>query len=144
MTSKCQPYIEEMSEGVDSPKHLTKQQFGQRVYEAMLERGWNQSELARQADLPRDSISVYIRGRSLPSALNLQKLAKALDVEPSDLLPSRTMNPIDHDFPSIQLQVSTRSPDTAFLRINRIVPLKTAIRVVSMLEGLDETTSEPD
>lgn len=144
MARETRFHIDEMPEGVDSPKHLTKQQFGQRVYKAMLEHGWNQSELARQADLPRDSISVYIRGRSLPTPLNLQKLSKALGMKPADLLPNSVESAIDNDFPSIEIRVSTSSPDMAWVRINRLMPFETASQIVSLLKDIADDRETPD
>ena len=35
------------------PKHLTKQEFGKRLYKLMISKGWHQSELARRADVAR-------------------------------------------------------------------------------------------
>src|ERR1043165_6798156 len=61
-----------------TPNHLTKQEFAKRVYNLMLNKGWHQSELARQAGLTRDSISTYINGKVFPTPSKLGKLAKAL------------------------------------------------------------------
>ena len=63
-------------------KHLSKEQFGRVLYRKMLEKGWNQSELARAADIPRDSVSKYIRGITVPSQQSLQALAVALGTRP--------------------------------------------------------------
>ena len=49
-----------------TPKSLTKQEFGKRLYSLMVERGWQQSDLARAAGIGRDSVSTYMRGHSLP------------------------------------------------------------------------------
>lgn len=35
------------------PKHLTKQEFGKKLYRLMVMKGWNQSELARSARADR-------------------------------------------------------------------------------------------
>jgi transcriptional regulator with XRE-family HTH domain len=43
-----------------------KIEFGKKVQDAMLRRGWNQSELGRRAGLKRDNISCYVRGTTLP------------------------------------------------------------------------------
>ena len=68
-----------------SPRELTKQEFGRRLMALMLDKGWNQSELARAAKLGRDAISTYIRGISFPEPKNLVKLAQALagDFQPT-------------------------------------------------------------
>lgn len=118
-----------------TPKHLTKQEFGRRLYKLMVAKGWRQSELARQADLPRDSISVYIRGKSLPTPQSLQALANALGVSSDDLLPNHVENAIDEDYPALDIRVSPGSPDKAWLRVNRLVTLRTALEVAKLLEA---------
>jgi transcriptional regulator with XRE-family HTH domain len=121
------------------PKHLTKQEFGKRLYRLMLGKGWNQSELARRADLPRDSISVYIRGRSLPTASSLRKLADALGVAPEELLPNHIEGAIDDDNPSFELKVSPNAPMVAWLRINRLVSTPVALKVAELVNADDPT-----
>lgn len=135
MPRKCRFHIDELPEGGMLPKHLTKQEFGRRLYTLMIGRGWNQSELARQADLPRDSISTYVRGRTLPTPKSLQALAKALDMTPADLLPNAVESAVDEDMPSIEMRVSTSAPGAAWLRVNRLVSLQTAAEVIRIIEA---------
>lgn len=116
------------------PKHLTKQQFGKRLYNLMLGKGWTQSELARQSGLPRDSISVYVRGRSLPTPASLSALATALGVTSDELLPNHIEGAIDEDMPAMELKVSPNAPNVAWLRVNRLVSTKTALTIMEMLE----------
>lgn len=123
-----------------TPKHLTKQEFGKRLYNLMLRKGWHQSELARQSGLPRDSISVYMRGRSLPTPLSLAALAEALDVKAEDLLPNHIESAIDEDNPSMELKVSPGAPNQAWIRVNRLVSTSTALKIMQLLE--DDTLKE--
>ncbi len=116
------------------PEHLTKQQFGKRVYELMLQKDWSQSDLARATGIPRDAISTYVRGRSLPGPVNLKRLAAALNVPEIDLLPNYIESAIDADIPSFEMRVSANDPDKAWLRINRLVSIGTAVRVADLLE----------
>ena len=117
------------------PKHLTKVEFARRVYKLMLAKGWNQSELARRADLPRDAVSTYIRGKVFPTPTSLEKLAKALDVSSQDLLPNHAEAAIDADNPSVEMKVSPAMPTKAWLRINRLVSLGCAAKVISLIES---------
>lgn len=119
------------------PKHLTKQQFGKRLYTLMLSKGWTQSELARQSGLPRDSISVYVRGKSLPTPPSLQALAEALSVPTEELLPNHIEGAIDEDTPMLEMKVSPNAPNVAWLRLNRLVSTKTAMSIMEMLESDD-------
>lgn len=120
-----------------APKHLTKQEFGKRLYNLMLRKGWHQSELARQCGLPRDSISVYVRGKSLPTPASLALLADALGVKPDELLPNHTESAIDADNPAMEMKVSPNAPHAAWLRINRLVSIRTALKIMEMVEHDD-------
>lgn len=116
-----------------TPKHLTKQEFGRRVHTLMNGRGWSQSELARAADLPRDSISTYINGKSFPQGKSLLKLAGAFGVPPLELLPNEAEAAIDRDFPAFELKISASAPNMAWVRINRAMPVKIAMRIASLI-----------
>lgn len=120
-----------------TPKHLTKQEFGKRLYDLMLARGWNQSELARQADLPRDSISVYLRGKSLPTPKSLMGLSKALGLSPEDLLPNMMEGAIDNDFPAFEMKISPNAPQMAWVRINRAMPTPIALKIAGLIGEAD-------
>lgn len=70
-----------------APAPNSKEDFGRRVYRIMLAKGMNQSDLARAAGIDRNRVSSYVRGQSLPTGLFLKKLAEALGVKPTELLP---------------------------------------------------------
>ena len=118
-----------------APKHLTKHAFAKRLYSLMMAKGWNQSELARRAGLPRDSVSTYIRAKVMPTPLSAQSLANALGVSPEDLLPNYVESAIEEDTPSLEMKVSVNAPSKAWLRVNRLVSLATAARVIDLIES---------
>lgn len=101
----------------------------------MIGKGWHQSELARRAGLPRDAVSTYVRGVAMPTPVSLEKLAKALGQTAEELLPNIVESAIDEDNPSIDLKVSPSAPNTAWLRVNRLVSLTTATKIIEMLEA---------
>lgn len=115
------------------PKHLTKQEFGKRLYKLMVAKGWHQSELARRSGIARDSVSTYVRGVSLPEPDNLQKLADALEVDPIELLPNHIEAAIDNDVPSMEMKISSSDGSVAWLRVNRLVSTATCLKVVELL-----------
>lgn len=117
-----------------TPKALTRQEFGRRVYQLMLAKGWRQSDLARRSGLGRDSISTYIRGRSFPEPVSLQKMAKALGVTSEELLPNTIASAIDAEHPAIELKQATGQPGMAWLRVNRLVSISTAARIIDLLK----------
>jgi len=121
-----------------APRSLTKQEFGKRLYRLMLAKGWHQSELARQAGIPRDAVSTYIRGKALPTPTNLQKLSDALGVPPEELLPNHTEVAIDEDeVPAFEMKVSTGAPSMAWVRVNRLVSTQTAVKIAELLDNDD-------
>ena len=69
--------------------------FAKNLSREMLRKGWNQSDLARAAEvhLPkgeefgRHLISSYVRGASMPNPVNLNAICKALGKEVEDLVP---------------------------------------------------------
>lgn len=115
------------------PKHLTKQEFARRLGNLMAERKLWQSELARLTGLPRDSISTYINGKSLPRPDSLTKLAEALGVDEEFLLPNHTEAAILDANPEVSLRTAPGQPGVAWLSVNRLVSLPTAVKIVDML-----------
>lgn len=120
-----------------APKHLTKEEFARRVYRLMVQRGWTQSDLARHAGLPRDAISVYVRAKSLPTPVNLAKLAQVFGMKPEELLPNIVESAIDNDQPAFEMRASTAAPGKVWLRVNRMVSMATAVKIADLLEQDD-------
>ncbi|MDI1263913.1 MAG: helix-turn-helix transcriptional regulator [bacterium] len=116
------------------PKHLAKDEFARRLYKLMLDKGWRQADLARAADLPRNAISVYLRGASLPNPESTKALAKAFGIEPGELLPNYTESAIERDNPELEFRVSPADPKKAWLRVNRLVMMSTAVKIMALLE----------
>lgn len=116
-----------------TPLHPGKEAFARKAYQLMLKKGWRQSELARNADLPRDAISVYMRGQSLPTPGNLKKLAKALGVEPDELLPAHLLAE-QHRIPLFEIK-NTDQPNVVLLRVNQEVPLSVALKIAELLNA---------
>lgn len=124
---------------VHLPLDIKKQEFGDRVNRLIKAKGWTQSELSRRADLPRDSISSYVRGQSFPSPVSLKKLAAALHVSENELMPQYAESAISASHPMIEVRISPSAPNTAVLRINAIIPADIALKIQNMV--LDATRS---
>jgi transcriptional regulator with XRE-family HTH domain len=118
-----------------------KVEFGRRVYRLMINKGWNQSELARQADIARDDVSRYIRGVSIPTELKLVSLAKALDTTAAELLPgaahggSMATRPDTTPLVAFSMQTSPDDPAIAWLTVNRFVKIQTGLEIAKLLQN---------
>ena len=60
--------------------------FGRVLRRLRIEKGLTQEQLALEADLQRNYVSLMERGRNQPSLTTLFKLAKALDRKPSAMV----------------------------------------------------------
>ena len=61
--------------------------FGQRLRSIRIEKGLSQEELAQKAGLHRTYVSSVERGERNISLVNIAKLAAALGLKPSELVP---------------------------------------------------------
>lgn len=122
-----------------TPKALTKQEFGRRLLALLLDKGWNQSDLARKAGIGRDAVSTYIRGRSFPDPKNLRKLADALGTEMETVLPNATAKAMaSDDAPMLEIKQASGHPDKVWMRVNRMVTMEQAGKIFVVLQ------TEPD
>jgi transcriptional regulator with XRE-family HTH domain len=127
----------------EAPTEAVKIEFARRLQRAMVKKGWNQSELARQAKihltegrLERDNISHWIRGKNLPGPANLHALAEALGVSPADLLPSRGIPSAADKAPPLDMR--DLGDGNVWLKVNQAVDRRTALRIMNLLmEGDD-------
>ncbi len=118
-----------------SQRILTRAEFGRRLYSLMLKRGWNQSKMAREVGLGRDSISQYVRGRSIPSPANLDKLAKALNIEPDVLFPNYDAQTNAVEEPTLEMKSIDNDAENMWLRINMKVSAEKALEVFKILKS---------
>jgi transcriptional regulator with XRE-family HTH domain len=120
-----------------TPKRISKEEFGRRLYRAMLGKALTESELARRANVLTDSVSNYVQGKTLPSHENLLRLAKTLGLKAEELLPNVIEGAIREDIPSIELKVSSGDPGKSWLKVNRLVRTGTAAKIITLLEADD-------
>lgn len=64
-----------------------KRWVGERIRELRTAKGWSQEELGFKSGLHRNYVGRLERGEQNVAVVNLAKLAKALGVRPSELLP---------------------------------------------------------
>lgn len=115
------------------PARLSKIEFARRLKKHLDRKGWRQSELARRADVTRDAVSTYARASSLPSKVNLDKIARALGVPPEELLPNVIQDGLDMQTPPYSLMAHGTDGNLAWLTVNRLVEAKTGQAVIALL-----------
>ena len=131
----------EPASGVDlTPRALTKQEFGRRLHSLMLAKGWNQSELSREAGLGRDSVSTYVNGHTFPTPKALKALSGALGVTAEELLPNGMMSAMEDEHPAIELRQATGHPGKAWLRINRAMSFPAAAKIIEIINEDDKAS----
>jgi transcriptional regulator with XRE-family HTH domain len=150
MARRAISHYNTLGENRSSGEKAVYAEFGRRLQARMIALGWNQSELSRRAtehlpkaakgqvqghSLGRDRISSYIRGKYLPRPDALEAIAKALGCKPSDLLPAAGVPSVAEEGPLLEM----RSVDgqRVALRINRVVSLTTATKIIALLEQED-------
>ncbi len=129
---------------------LEVDKFARRLHDLMNEQGLSQSDLARKAfgttidkrgyhvARNRDRVSVYLRGTSLPDPKNLARLADALGVDPDELTPDITVAAIDRENPEVAMTAIAGHSDKVHLRVNKLMPLSLASKIISMISEFDE------
>jgi transcriptional regulator with XRE-family HTH domain len=112
--------------------------FAKRLQDRLNDKGWTQSELARrmapllkESRIGRDNISKYVRGKVLPLPPALEAMAKVLEVESKDLLPTRaTQGGADELSP---LDVRDIGAGRVWLQVNQAVDWDVALDVMKRL-----------
>lgn len=124
-------------------KHLTREQFGERLFNLSVEKGWTQAELGRQADISRNAVSNYMRGNYLPDPVSLKKLAEALDVKPEDLLPNIVEAEVKMSRSDPVLEVrAAADPSSSWVKINRLIKTKHLPELLALLEKASATAND--
>ena len=116
-----------------SVKTIRRTEFAKRLYSLMMSKNWNQSDLARQANLGRDSVSQYIRANNTPSPRNLKKLADALGVEPVELYPNYEAASVEEEMPALSFRQMPGDEEHMWVRINKKVPKAVAAKIMLLL-----------
>ena len=121
---------------IDGPmdmRAISKDEFGRRLYAAMLNRDMRQSDLARAAGIQRSSVSNYVRGLAFPAPLVLQKLAEVLRVAPADLLPNHTVDAVRSDKSAFSLSISQTDPSRSHVRLDMWLPTEIATQIANLV-----------
>jgi transcriptional regulator with XRE-family HTH domain len=69
------------------PKSALVKSFGKRIRELRVRHGWSQEDLAHRARLHRNAVSLIELGGRSSTLETIEKLCRAFDVQPRDLIP---------------------------------------------------------
>lgn len=137
--------------GKYEPADIIRRNFATRLESEIAKRGWNQSDLAREAskhlpngNLSRDNVSNYIRQRALPSPAFLLAIAKALGTTSEDLLPERVAPPVRDAGVLPSVDVRDMGANMAFLRVNRQIPWKYALEILEIVAKAKAEEADAD
>ncbi len=134
-----------------APSDVVHVDFASRLQKLITEKGWNQSELARRASdhmpegqkMGRDNVSGYIRGTTLPGPIKLAAIAKALGVQPEDILPQRGVpNAGSKTLPALDMR--DLGDGNVWMRVNQAVTRAIGLKIMNLLLGEDEEPPRED
>ena len=127
---------------IGAPPEAIRREFAKRLQNALNDRGWTQSELARRmapylksSRIGRDNISKYIRAKVLPLTHVLEAMAKALEMESRDLLPSRASRATAEEPAPIGLRDLGDVRAWLEIHVSQELPWPTALKVIGLLRG---------
>lgn len=121
--------------------------FGQLLRQLMAQKGMNGADLARRANhyitsgkgLDRSAISWYVNGRSIPTPVSLNAIARVLDVDPQMMLPrAHEQKPGEAVGPPLasdkDVRMSLMSGGLMHLMINIKLPAEKGWEILKLLE----------
>lgn len=124
---------------MSAPEVAVRREFSKNLQMALAERGWNGSELARQAakhmadgKFGKDMVSKYLRGLAMPYPSSLAAMCRALRKKPEDLVPPEAYQTMSTAAPEMEMTQAAEA-GIVWLRVNKKVPLDVAAEVIKLL-----------
>jgi len=116
-----------------SVRAIRKDEFAKRLYNLLLEREMNQSDLAKKAGLGRDSISQYVRAINVPSPKSLKKIAKVFGLDPSELYPNYEAAAVEEELPEQSFRAMPGDKEFMWVRLNIKLPKEKAVKIMGII-----------
>jgi transcriptional regulator with XRE-family HTH domain len=127
-----------------APPAAIRMDFARRLQNALNDKGWTQSELARrvaplmkESRVGRDNISKYLRAKVLPLPAMLEAMAKALGVESRDLLPARGTQAVSDENAPYDMR-ALEGGERVWLRINQALDMDIALEIMALIRKQKE------
>lgn len=121
---------------------VLKRHLAKRLQAVMLEKGWNQSEVARRAakfmpdkTFGRDNVSKYLmlgKSGALPTPIHLNALAKALGLRPDDLMPTDRAKLLTEPMEQ-GVSIQQVDEDTMHIRLNQRFPVGIGRKIAALV-----------
>lgn len=105
--------------------------YRRKINEILREKGWSGSELARRAGLDRSLVSIWQSGRSSPTLVSLQKIARAAEIDVDDLMPP-TERP---GHLTREMRIDAANPDLASIHVSGSLPVAVALQIMQLLKN---------
>jgi transcriptional regulator with XRE-family HTH domain len=117
------------------------------LHVASLKTNMTQADICRATGMGRDSMSRYFRGMTLPDALSLQKLSRALNTLPRDIDPGASEVLVAASAetgtgPAFEVRADPDDATRLFLRINQPVPFGLAAKIMVLIEEHQRSAPE--
>jgi len=125
-------------------RDLAKKALVERIKELLLERGWNQSDLANAAfGGSRELVSTYIRAKAFPSPLKLKQMSNAFGFSSVDeFLPAhKVLAAHDDSSSALDIKQAHGNSNMFWLRVNRMVCFETMAGIIDLL-GKDTVATQ--
>lgn len=120
------------SSEIDNEEVEAKRAFGRRLLQAMRERGWNQSELARRCDIGRDSVSNYVNGKVMPSRSTIILMADKLGMPVKELRVGGDAWMFEENKAPLEIRMGD-NPERVSISVNQEVSLEVATEIMQLL-----------
>lgn len=114
--------------------------FGQKLAQLLAKQNITQAELARRAGIGKDRPTYYIKNGGTPRPRTLKKIADALHVAPSDLVPERYHATLRTDDGGYQITPG-QSKGMMRLLVDRELPSLVATEICHMIAKWDQENS---
>jgi transcriptional regulator with XRE-family HTH domain len=122
-----------------SPRANVKHEFAARLQRALNQKGWSPAEFVRRVReripasirFEADTVSAYLRAKSLPTDVRLSAMADVLGISKMDLLPTRGR--VFHRDQAISAQIKMLGDGTAWVYLNPHMPVGKAKRIMDIL-----------
>lgn len=122
--------------------------FAKNLSRLMLSKGWNQSDLARAAqvhmppgkDFGRHLVSSYVRGASRPLPTQLDAIAKALGVKTTDLIPEA--GDVEFIGSPVEIKLNVQANNRTRIKLDMEVDTAVALKIADLISQSQRSREE--